>query len=112
MKKRRAYTKEQDEAMNRFTEEQLRIFEKSEIECRDVVKLLGDYEDQELPEALKLRVEEHLENCPACAEFEHTYRLTIDLAKELKNPPMPAGVKMRLRQALNKRLGLQLSIEE
>ena len=98
--------------MNRFTEEQLRIFEKSEIECRDVVSLLGDYEDGELPEALQTRVEDHLEACPACAEFEHTYSLTIALAKELKTPPLPNGVKKRLHEALNRRLGLHLTTEE
>ena len=111
-KTRRNKTTQQGDAMNRFTDEQLRIFEKHEIECRDAVKLLGDYEDGDLPEALRIRLTEHIQSCPACSEFEQTYRLTMDLAKELRPQIMPAGAKKRLREALNRRLGLHLSTEE
>ncbi|NLF24947.1 MAG: hypothetical protein GX589_04725 [Deltaproteobacteria bacterium] len=94
--------------MSKFTDYQLMIFEKEKIECDDVLELLGDYQDQELPLSLRARVASHLAQCPHCFEVERGYRMVVDLARELKEPPMPEGVRRRLREALNRRLGLRL----
>jgi len=93
-----------------FTEFQLMIFEKEHIECKDVAALLGDYVDHELPLSLRDRIDAHLLDCDECKEMERSYRMTVELAHELRDKPMPLSVKNRLRENLNKKLGLNLSL--
>jgi len=86
------------------------ILEKTTIECADVVKVFGDYVDGEMEPTLKHRIAEHIENCEKCQDFERSYRFVIEAAKTLKPKEieMPLEAKNRLRDALNKRLGLSL----
>ncbi len=98
--------------MAEFTDFQLMVFEKETIECHDVVALLGDYYDGELPAALAGRIEEHIAGCAYCQDLEYGYRKTIELARELRERPVPVDVKNRLRQNLNRRLGLNLAMTE
>lgn len=88
----------------------LRVLEKAQIDCCDVIDLLDDYVEHELPPALKTRFDEHVEHCPACQEVKYGYQLVIELARELGTVPMPVAVENRLRQGLNKRLGISLSM--
>jgi predicted anti-sigma-YlaC factor YlaD len=56
------------------------------ITCREVVELLNDYLEGELPEAERVRVDEHLAGCDGCTmvldEFRETIRLTGVLTVE------------------------------
>jgi len=49
--------------------------------CRDVLALLSDYVDFELPLTDCGEVERHLADCPACHEFVERLRDTIDRAR-------------------------------
>lgn len=40
----------------------------SALRCRDVIRALGAYVDDELPGAERLEVSDHLEKCPSCAD--------------------------------------------
>lgn len=95
-----------------YDETQLMIFEKPAVSCEDVDLLLGDYTDNDLPESLKARVDEHLACCAECEEGAKRYREVIELAGELKSKeaPMPDSVKENLRNALNKKLGISVRI--
>lgn len=84
------------------------IFRDVDVTCRDFVKLLGEYVDGELPEALARQLALHGTACPKCQELERGYRLTIELAAELESQPLPEGVQDRLRQALNSKLNISL----
>lgn len=95
-----------------FTDLQLMVLEKEHIECRDVRMLLGDYCDGDLPPTLKGRLEGHIAECGCCREMTGEYQLTIRLAKELRDQPVPADVQRRLRRNLNQRLGLNLPVGE
>lgn len=95
--------------MNFLSEMQLRVFEKAEIECKDTVRLLGDIVDGDLPECLLTRVKAHIDGCEECQEQERSYREVIMLARQLREVELPNGVQGRLRDALNKRLGINLS---
>ncbi|NMC64432.1 MAG: zf-HC2 domain-containing protein, partial [SAR324 cluster bacterium] len=88
------------------------ILEKNTIECADIIKVFGDFIEGEIESTLKDRIAEHIENCQKCQEFERSYRFVIAAAKLLKPKEieMPLGAKNRLREALNKRLGLSLPI--
>ena len=96
--------------MNEFTDSHLRIFEKNRITCRDVIHSYGDYTDGEIPVALKARLDAHIAGCECCQKFTATYNLTLSLASELQIQPTPIDVQNRLRDALNKRLGLTLPL--
>jgi len=56
------------------------------IACREVVEILNDYLEGELPEAERVRVEDHLGGCEGCTtildEFRKTIRLTGMLTVE------------------------------
>jgi len=95
--------------MKTFTDYQMQVLEKSDIDCIDVTRLMGDYHDQDLPETLRGRVHAHIKNCEICAEMYSGYNFVVELASELKDEPMPKEVKNRLREALNRRLGLNLA---
>ncbi len=95
---------------NNAADVHLRILEKESIECEDIKELLCDYVDDDLPQALRARVSQHICNCPVCEEEESSYRNVIDLAKELREEEteISEDVQRRLREALNARLGLNL----
>jgi len=97
--------------MFKLTDTQLLVLEKSTIECSDVETLFGDYLDQDLPPTLTSRLEEHIAGCAHCQHEEQVYRDIIKVAREIgqSQPPIPTSVQNNLRDALNKRLGLNLS---
>lgn len=96
--------------MSKLSDLHMRILEKDSISCADVEMLLGDYVDNELPSTLKARVEAHISQCVECQENEKSYRLVIELAAELPVIPVPNEVRIRLRKALNQKLGIDLPL--
>ena len=46
----------------------------SEMECRQIAELLGDYFDGSLPSHLRDLLEWHIEGCQPCVAFINTYR--------------------------------------
>lgn len=86
----------------------LKVLEKPQITCSDVFALLGDYVEQELPPALKARIDQHVEACSGCQEVKDGYQLVIALARDLRPKAIPVAVENRLRAGLNKRLGISL----
>ena len=87
------------------------LFDDVELTCRDFIRLLGDYYDDELPLELRERFEAHRQCCAKCREFEAGYNFTIELARELRQQSIPPAAHNRLRQALNRRLGINLPLE-
>lgn len=51
------------------------------MSCRELIEFLDRYVDGELPPPTAVKFEEHLEVCPACVEYLHSYRETIRLAR-------------------------------
>ena len=56
----------------------------SDIECRQIADLLGDYLDGSLPRHTRELIDFHIEGCPPCVAFINTYRGTIDAARKLR----------------------------
>ncbi len=96
--------------MTELNDIQLFVLEKEQVTCSDVTELLGDYTDGELSPSVHARLESHIEGCEYCQEMARTYALTIELAADLRETPIPFGVQNRLRKALNKKLGLSLPL--
>lgn len=92
----------------RYKERHLRVLEKGQICCNDIRRMYGEVVEGDLPPSLNGRLAEHVRGCDECKEFTQTYLLTIDLAKSLRNQPLPEGVDERLKAALSARLGISL----
>lgn len=100
--------------MENYSDYHMYVLEKYAVDCIDVVKLLGDYYDKDLHPSLQQRLENHVCECKYCEELDRSYRLVVDVARTLRQEErqMTSTVKVRLRQALNKRLGINLNVEE
>ena len=77
--------------------------EPTDIECRQIAELLGDYLDGTLPKATRELLEWHIEGCPPCVAFVNTYRGTITAARKLADVPIPTELKQRLLNVLKTR---------
>lgn len=77
--------------------------EPSEIECRQIAELIGDYLDGSLPKATRELIDWHIESCGPCVAFVNTYRGTVDAAKKLREAPIPPELKQRLLSVLRAR---------
>jgi hypothetical protein len=72
----------------------------SEIECRQIAELLGDYLDGSLPRATRELIDFHIDGCAPCVAFLNTYRGTVDAARKLPDVPIPSELKKRLLAVL------------
>src|SRR5207249_3121684 len=72
----------------------------SEIECRQIAELLGDYFDGALPQRTVELLEWHVDGCAPCVAFMNTYKTTIAATRKLPASGMPAELKKRLLQVL------------
>ena len=68
--------------------------------CRDIVALLSDYVDFELPLAGCAEVERHLADCPPCHEFVERLRDTIALCRAHAPGALPSPLSDRARSEL------------
>lgn len=82
------------------------------FKCDDIIAHLGDYVDKELPLEQRAAIDNHLDDCSACASFYASYKHVVDSAAQLREEekPLPIGVQNRLRKALNDRLGINLPL--
>jgi len=72
----------------------------SEIECRQVAELLGDYLEGTLPREIRKLIDFHIDECAPCAAFLNTYRGTMDATRKLADVPIPPETKKRLLTVL------------
>ena len=73
------------------------------MECRQIAELLSDYISGSLPPETRELIEWHIESCAPCVAFVNTYRGTIDVAKSLRETPIPPELKQRLLSVLRNR---------
>ena len=72
----------------------------SEIECRQIAELLGDYLDGSLPRETRELIDFHIDGCAPCVAFLNTYRGTVDAARKLPDVVIPPELKNRLLTVL------------
>ena len=68
--------------------------------CRELVELLLDFLDGELPEERRRVLEAHLSLCQPCLNYLETYKVTIQLTRRLPDTPPPPELLERLKAAL------------
>jgi len=67
--------------------------------CREVLELLLEYVNGELPPDRREHVRHHLECCPPCVTYIETYQVTIRLTRQLPSAPLPPQLLNRLQKA-------------
>jgi len=77
----------------------------SEVECRQIAEMLGDYFDGTLPRPTVELLEWHIDGCAPCVAFLNTYRTTIAATRKLPEAGMPPELKKRLIQVLRAQRG-------
>lgn len=72
----------------------------SEIECRQIADLLGDYLEGSLPRSTHELIDFHIDGCAPCVAFLNTYRGTVEAARKVADIPIPPELKKRLLAVL------------
>lgn len=73
---------------------------RSELDCRRIAELLGDYLEGTLPTRTKELLEWHIEGCAPCVAFVNTYRGTVNATRALQDVPIPPELKNRLLKVI------------
>lgn len=94
--------------MVQFTDFQLLVLEKQNVECDDAVELMAEVYEELLPATLNGRIHAHISDCEECNHFYSEFSRSMQLVANEDEIPVPLGVQNRLRKALNERLGLSL----
>lgn len=68
--------------------------------CKEVVDVLTEYVEGDLPEADRSGLERHLADCPMCRAFLSTYRASSALARESLRAEVPEALSDRIRRFL------------
>ncbi|MBZ5503233.1 MAG: zf-HC2 domain-containing protein [Acidobacteriia bacterium] len=75
------------------------------MKCKSIVIELADYLDGALDSSLRASIEQHLEKCSDCRLVVDTTKKTIQIFCNSEPAPLPADIRQRLHDALEKRLG-------
>jgi anti-sigma factor (TIGR02949 family) len=76
--------------------------EKRKITCKSFLEEMSDYIDGDLPQDLRASLESHLAKCPECWVLVDETRQTVEIVQKYDCHPLPAEVKGRLVDALQK----------
>lgn len=74
------------------------------MKCKEIVKELADYLDEDLDPTLKASIEEHLHKCKDCRLVVDTTKQTIQIYCNSEPAPLPKETRSRLHDALAKHL--------
>jgi len=72
------------------------------VSCQEVIELLMDYLDGELPPPRAAALEAHLNGCSPCLAFLNTYRSTIQVSRQLTVDEIPPELTQRLLDFLKR----------
>jgi anti-sigma factor RsiW len=68
--------------------------------CKEVLSLLSDYLDLELPPDACHAVEAHLSTCSPCEEFAESLRKTVELCRQYQPGELPRPISESARTEL------------
>ena len=71
--------------------------------CGNLVRLLADYLEGQLPEATHRELEQHLLKCPRCVTQLRTYQSTVSLLRSLDENELPPELRLNLKSFLDAR---------
>ena len=70
-----------------------------ELTCKQVVELVTDYLENVLLPEMRKRLEEHVVDCPGCANYIEQVRLTVSMLHQLAQEPIFPETKQELLEA-------------
>lgn len=74
------------------------------MRCKEVIELICDYLEGDLPEDVKKELEEHLNLCKPCIGFLRTYSATSRICKEVIEEHIDEQCVEELKRFLKKKL--------
>jgi anti-sigma factor RsiW len=69
--------------------------------CCNVVRLLADYLERQLPPALRAEFEHHLQQCPRCVAQLRTYESTVSLLRSLREEELPPELRLTVKSFID-----------
>ena len=70
--------------------------------CADVVALLADYLERQLPPDVHSDLERHLAGCSRCLAQLKTYESTVSLLRSVKEEDLPPELRCTLRAFIDR----------
>ena len=70
--------------------------------CQDLVGLLADYVERQLPPAIHASLERHLSACPRCVAQVQSYQSTVSLLRTIKDDELPPELRCTLKSFLDR----------
>ena len=65
--------------------------------CHNLVGLLADFVEHQLPPDVHAELERHLAKCPQCVTQLKTYSSTVSLLRTIKEEDLPSELRWTLR---------------
>ncbi len=73
--------------------------------CTNLVGLLADYVERQLPSSVHEELDRHLSRCPRCVAQLKTYRSTLSLLRSIKDDDLPQELRCTLKAFFEKNCG-------
>ena len=74
------------------------------LTCKDFLRELSDFLDENLDAEIRAKLEQHMAECPNCWVIADTTRKTIKIYKGMDPYPIPKDVEERLMKALERKM--------
>ena len=74
------------------------------LTCKDFLRELSDFLDENLDAEIRANLEQHITECPNCWVIADTTRKTIKIYKGMEPYPIPSDVEERLMRALERKM--------
>jgi anti-sigma factor RsiW len=70
--------------------------------CQDLVGLLADYVERQLPPAVQASLERHLSACPRCVAQVQSYQSTVSMLRTIRDDELPPELRCTLKSFLDR----------
>jgi anti-sigma factor RsiW len=70
--------------------------------CTDLVGLLADFVEHQLPPAVHAELERHLTACPRCIAQLKTYQSTVSLLHSISEDDLPPELRCTLKSFIDR----------
>lgn len=69
--------------------------------CTDIVALLADFVERQLPTEIHSQLEQHLARCPRCVAQLKTYESTVSLLRSIREEDLPVELRCTLKSFID-----------
>ena len=73
--------------------------------CHDLVGLLADYVEHQLPAEVHQELQHHLAECPRCVAQLKTYESTLSLLRSIRDEDLPRELRCKLKAFVDRHCG-------